>query len=78
MPRHLHIFQVCKKPARFIAMEFESEEKRPAFEIERTIWGTSRDYLLAELVLVLHARGWLLSDIAVAVQASMEAAVRSL
>ena len=78
MSRHLQIFQVCKKPARFIAMEFESEEKRPAFEIERTIWGTPQDYLLAELALVLHDRGWLLSDIAIAVQASMEAAVRNL
>jgi hypothetical protein len=77
MPRHLHIFQVCKKPARFVALEFESEEKRPAFEIERVIWGTPGDYLLAELSLVLHARGWLLSDIALAVQASIEAAIRN-
>lgn len=70
MSRHLHIFWVNKKPARYIAFEFVSEVQPPVFQTELITWGTGREYMLPDLALILSARGWLLSDIAVAFEAA--------
>ncbi|HJR72122.1 MAG TPA: hypothetical protein VJ806_00605 [Luteimonas sp.] len=70
MPRYLHIFQVGGTPTRFTVFEFESHAPRPAFETELITWGAEREHTLPELAIMLYGRGWLLSEIAVAVESA--------
>lgn len=70
MSRYLQIFQIGKRPARFTAFEFDTDALPPIYRADLITWGTSQEYTLPDLALVLHARGWLLSDIAMAFEAA--------
>lgn len=72
MNRNLHIFQVCLSPLRFIAFEYETEVTPPKFDFDLITWGTAKEYLLRDLVLVLHARSWSFLDIRLAIQDAAE------